>query len=230
MTRWLYLSIGATAASFEVWWYVCFVAGDLLPDPVPVHWNAHGQVDGTTTREKAWIYLGLMPAAMVLFTVLTFVFPWITPKRWDIGRFRGTWNYVMALVVLWMGYINLVLLWATTHPPAQDSLRLFFGGFTVFFALLGNVLGQVKPNPWMGIRTPWTLASERVWIKTHRMAAWMFVAFGVVGLSAAIADVWYVWVFVGGLLATIFTPIFYSLIVYKQLERAGKLESSVPES
>ena len=88
----------------------------------------------------------------------------------------------------------------------------------------GNVMGKVKRNFWMGVRTPWTLASERVWNQTHRVAAWLYTAIGIVGLIAVLLGVPMVVVF-GTFIACVLFPIPYSLYLYKKLERQGKLES-----
>ena len=60
----------------------------------------------------------------------------------------------------------------------MDIGRAMIGGMFLFFALLGNVMGKVRKNFYIGIRVPWTLASDRVWNDTHRLAAWMMVAGG----------------------------------------------------
>jgi uncharacterized membrane protein len=113
------------------------------------------------------------------------------------------------------------------HPELTENGTLHTGqllvaGIFPFFALLGNQLGKVRRNFWMGVRTPWTLASEAVWTQTHRVAAWVFVAVGIIGFIAAIADVSLVFCF-GLLMAAALIPVVYSLILYKRLEREGKL-------
>jgi uncharacterized membrane protein len=74
----------------------------------------------------------------------------------------------------------------------------------------------------MGVRTPWTLASEAVWTQTHRLAAWVFVAVGVIGFVAALANVSLILCF-GLLIFGAVIPVIYSLALYKRLEKEGKL-------
>jgi len=59
-------------------------------------------------------------------------------------------------------------------------------GVGLTFIVLGNYLGRVEPNWFIGIRTPWTLESETVWRKTHRIAAWFFVLGGVIVVASAL--------------------------------------------
>ena len=95
------------------------------------------------------------------------------------------------------------------------------------FASLGNVLGKVRRNFWVGIRTPWTIASERVWNTTHRLAAKLFVCAGAIGLVTVVAGLppmpMFVIVLSTILFASLF-PVVYSLYLYKVLEQRSELE------
>ena len=78
-----------------------------------------------------------------------------------------------------------VLLYVVHQTVAKEATvdlgRAFIAGMFLFFALLGNVIGKVRKNFYIGVRVPWTLASDRVWNDTHRLAAWVMVAAGVIG-------------------------------------------------
>jgi len=92
------------------------------------------------------------------------------------------------------------------------SLGLIFGGFWV---VLGLVIPRIRRNPWMGVRTPWTLSSDENWARTHRMAGYAFVAAGVLAVLA---------VFVGCaiaapilIVASASVPALYSFVLARQL-------------
>jgi uncharacterized membrane protein len=87
---------------------------------------------------------------------------------------------------------------------------------------MGNVLGKVRRNFYVGVRTPWTLASDAVWEGTHRLAAWLFVVAGVGGFVLMMLGVPF-WYCFGAAIALILLPVPYSLYLYKRLEREGKL-------
>jgi uncharacterized membrane protein len=220
VNRWLCLALALTAAAFASSLYVYFAEYDRLPEGVPVHWNIHGEVDRTVPREDALPYLLLVPGVMAGMVVLTLVLPWLSPRQFEVERFRKVYDYLMALVVALFGYLHVVVLWSCLDGEAPG--RLLVGGFFLFFMLLGNVLGQVRRNFWMGVRTPWTLASDRVWVGTHRLAAWLFVALGVAGFVAVLAGVSLVWCF-AALIAVAAVLVLYSLVLYKRLERQGRL-------
>ena len=88
--------------------------------------------------------------------------------------------------------------------------------------LLGAPLGQVKRNFWVGVRTPWTLASDVVWDQTHWLTARLFVAAGVLGLLVVLMGLPVWWCFVA-ILAAALGPVVYSLVLYKRLQHQGQV-------
>jgi uncharacterized membrane protein len=221
MTRWFYLAAAVTALAFAASLYAYFGMYDQLPERIPVHWGIDGTPDKWVDKDHAWINFWLVPGMMTAFLGLTLVLPWLSPKSFEVDRFRDTYGYVMALVNCLFAYIHAVILWSSFHPESMN-VKWFITGIMVFFALMGNVMGQVRRNFWMGIRTPWTLASENVWNQTHRLAGWLWFIFGLAGAMAALAGVPPLWCFVGVLVAALF-PVVYSLVLYKHLEKQGRL-------
>lgn len=231
MTRWFCLSLAMTAAAFAILGYVCAFQYDALPARVPTHWNINFDVDGWTPKESVWKMFLIPPAVMAAMCVLGQLLPWLSPQQFKVDTFRGTWDYTMMLVVGLMGFLHLALIWAAFSQEQHKSLfmRLFLGAMCLFFALLGNVMGKVRRNFWMGIRTPWTLASNTVWYHTHRLAAKLFFGAGLGGcvLVMLIPVSWIAWGFglvMVAIMAAAFIPVGYSLTLYKRLEREGKLD------
>ncbi len=197
---------------------VTFYVYPKLPEQVPVHWNIEGKVDDY--GDKTWAAF-LLPGVMVFILGLMKALPWLSPKPFEVDSFRTTYEFVLFLCACLFAYIQGLLLWSMLHQ-AIDTSRAFLAGFFLFFALLGNVLGKVKRNFWIGIRTPWTLANERVWNDTHRFGARLFVVVGVTGFLTTIAGVTPLFAIAVLLIATLVT-VAYSLALYKRLERAGKV-------
>jgi uncharacterized membrane protein len=218
MRRWLLLSILLTALAGAGSLYVYLVEYDHLPPEVPVHWDINFEPDGWASRDTA---LWICPAGMAALVVLTVLLPWLSPRHFDVDRFRGTYEYVMALLVALLGYLHLGMLWGALARDFPLG-RFLVAGFFLFFALMGNVVGKVRRNFWMGVRTPWTLASEAVWNQTHRLAAWLLVAGSLVGLAAVLLGAPLAWCFVG-LMLVLAVPVVYSLVLYKRLEKQGRL-------
>jgi uncharacterized membrane protein len=227
MSRWLYVSLALTVLALAASMYVYANRGNLLEAEVPTHWDLHDNPNVFTPRDEILPHLLMLPGVMAVVVVLTVVLPWISPKHFGVDEFRDTFNYLMMLVAGLMVYLQAVMLTTMVHPELVRNgtlqiSRLMLAGIFPFFALLGNQLGKVRRNFWLGVRTPWTLASEPVWTQTHRVAAWTFVAAGVIGFIAAVADAPLTVCF-GVLLVAAVTPVVYSLVLYKRLERQGRL-------
>jgi uncharacterized membrane protein len=88
-----------------------------------------------------------------------------------------------VLGVLMVTHLGLVAT-ALGHPVDMRRLHAFAMGMSM--AVVGNVLGKVRPNHLMGIRTPWTRADEWVWDKTHRFGGWLSVIGGLVLMALAV--------------------------------------------
>ena len=190
-----------------------------LPERVPVHWNAMGRVDRLASP---WILFAVGPGAMAGVIALFALLPVLSPRRFELESFEQTYLAIMLIVVGLLGYTFLVALQAGRHGSI-DVPRALVGGLCVMSILLGNLLGKVRRNFYVGIRTPWTLASERVWYATHRMGARWIVATGAIGLALIVAGVWPL-VPVAIAIAGFMVPVVYSLRYYKRLERAGELD------
>jgi uncharacterized membrane protein len=81
----------------------------------------------------------------------------------------------------------LVLLAASgVDVPMNESIFAMLG---VMFMVIGNYLGKTRKNFFLGIRTPWTLASDEVWGRTHRLAGRLFIVLGLIMLSGVFFEV-----------------------------------------
>jgi uncharacterized membrane protein len=189
-----------------------------LPPMVPVHWGIHGQVNGWGPKWSLFLYgPGLMCMIVALFAAL----PWLSPKRFEVDSFRSTYLYIMVIAVAMMAYINILIV-ASALGIKLDVGRAVEGGVCLLILLLGNVLGKVRRNFYMGIRTPWTLANDRVWNATHRLGAKTFFTAGLLGLIALVLRAPF-WLPIAAILAAALVPAIYSLVFYKQMERRGEL-------
>ena len=139
---------------------------------------------GTTHCGGVTFWLKVAVTLLALFIVMLFALPWVSPGSFALEPFRETFNYLMVVCMALFGYLHVLMLQAALHPEV-DMARLLMTGLLLFFVLMGNVLGKLRRNFWVGVRTPWTLASDKVWIATHRLAARLMVVAGMIGLLGA---------------------------------------------
>ena len=192
-----------------------------LPLQVPLHWSLNGEVNG---YGPSWVLALIGPGMMAGEVVLVAILPRISPQSYGLEAFEPAYLRLMLLTVAISGYLFAVLLAAAMGAPLQ-TMPVVLSGISVFIVLMGNELGKVQRNFFIGIRTPWTLASTRVWNSTHQFARKSSVLTGLLALAVAIVDqypiLWLAVLLAGGL-----APVLYSLIEYKKLKKRGELDGA----
>jgi uncharacterized membrane protein len=154
-----------------------------LPDRVPTHWGLSGKVDGWSGRGVAVL---LMPALMLFLWMLFVILPRIDPRGRNYDKFRGTYETTVAAVLGITLVIHAAMLESALgkQVPMQRVALLAVGAL---FVVIGNMLPRARPNWFFGIRTPWTLSSDRVWERTHRVGGPVMVVSGLVIMLGAFA-------------------------------------------
>jgi uncharacterized membrane protein len=191
-----------------------FALYEALPDRLPTHWDLQGRVNGWSDKSFG-AFFG--PGIMLLMLFLLVAGEWISPIQFKIAPFRDTFNYLVVISTFLGGFLHSMILLAATHSDF-DAGRWIVGGIFVFLAAMGNLLGKTRRNFWIGIRTPWTLASDAVWIATHRLAARLLVGAGLIGAVSIALGAPTKFCF-GLLIAALVVPTIYSFWLSKRLER-----------
>ena len=140
------------------------IAYPRLPLRVPTHWDIHLQPNQYGPRWVLWL---LGPGLMAGVTLFTYLGPWLSPRRFELDSFRSTWRQLMLLLFCMIGYIYAAMLLAGVRQGI-DAGRMILGGVCFIMVLMGNLMGKVRKNFYIGVRTPWTLTSDHVWNATHR--------------------------------------------------------------
>lgn len=197
------------------------VAGSLilypcLPDIIPTHWNAGGEIDGYSSR---LVGVFLMPGITVLMYLLLLYVPLIDPKRNNYPRFASAYRGIRLGLVLFMGAMHALILTAGLGSPVPIGrlMPLLLG---MLMILIGIYLPQIEHNYFVGIRTPWTLADEEVWHRTHRMGGRFFILAGLLCLLGIFLPGSYSFVLVlVAILGASLAAILYSLLIFQQKRR-----------
>lgn len=186
-----------------------------LPDTIPSHWNASGEVDGY--MPKFWGVF-LVPVLMLGFTALLTFIPRIDPKRANYEKFQDYYDgFILVFAIFFMAIQGMILLWASGLPVSPNLLFPVLIG--VLFYYLGILLDHTEPNWFVGIRTPWTLSNETVWKKTHKRGALAFKIAGVICLLGILIPDYAVYLILALALGVAVYTVVYSYYEYqKELE------------
>ncbi len=146
---------------------------DSLPETIPTHFNAAGEPDGWGSRDTL-IYISLFFGLGIY--LLMSVFPAIDPKR-KLEKMGKKYYILKFIMVLFMSLLACFITYSAKAEGFSGNLIYIIIGLLI--AVLGNYFPSIKHNYFIGIRTPWTLESETIWKKTHRLAGRLWVPAGI---------------------------------------------------
>ena len=164
-----------------------------IPDgaQIPIHWGLDGQPNGWAPK---WVGLLLTPGLGVVLGGVFLTIPRFDPRREHLVASTRAWVAITGAAMLLLLAVHVLVI-ALTLGAKIDLGRLLGVGMGLMFVVIGNFLGKTRSNWFMGIRTPWTLSSERSWTRTHRLGGRLFIALGllsvVLGLLASAEVVFY---------------------------------------
>ncbi len=190
------------------------------PQTVPSHFGPQGQPNGYMSKLPfILIFWGI---TIMLYLLLTFI-PLIDPF-WK--KIRPKYNLFLLFrdfCMLFMLFIFvLAIIGAKTGKFPVQAMNI---GMGLLFIFLGNWLPKLPRNFFFGIRTPWTLASEVVWKKSHIVGGWLFAAAGIILVILALVGINNpIMLFVVLIPAMLISAIIYPLILYRKLQKEGKLD------
>ncbi|WP_026451894.1 SdpI family protein [Aequorivita capsosiphonis] len=143
-----------------------------LPVKVPLQWGLNGEVNRYGNKMELLI-VGLLP--VFLYALFLFI-PLIDPKR-RLNTMGNKYYTIRLLIAVFIAVLFMYVIYSVKEQSLSNPNYLFMiiGGF---FVLLGNYFKTIKPNYFVGIRTPWTLENEDIWKKTHKLAGKLWVAGG----------------------------------------------------
>lgn len=170
--RWLrVVSVSVIASSFVVSAFFY----SLLPNRIVTHWDVNGIANGSMS--KGW-GLFLMPTVLVGLYALLTLLPNIDPLRKNIERFGRPYHTFILILTVFLFYVHALTIGANVHGKIDLAAFLSPAMGVLFFAI-GALLPRTHRNWFIGIRTPWTLQSDRIWEKTHRLGGTLFQITGV---------------------------------------------------
>jgi len=202
------LIVLAAMFALSVW------AWERVPDEMPVHYNLQGEPDRWGGRFEGLL---LLPLATIGIYALFLFLPVLDPGRANYPRFANTYLVIRAAVLLVMATIHAAMVAGALgrEVPITTAMTLMAGSL---FVVLGLAMGKLRPNWFVGVRTPWTLSSKLSWTRSHRLAGWLFLISGaatllVLGLGSTPAALI---VMMASGVAAVVTVVVYSWIVWRK--------------
>lgn len=186
-----------------------------LPDQVAIHFGPSGQPDDYAGKAFA---LALVPALQAVMLAVFAVLPRIDPLGENIRKFGDMYNWLVVVIVGFLGYIHgVVLLWNIGYEFAVAQATV--PAVAVLYYFIGAVMERAEQNWFVGIRTPWTLSNEQVWQDTHALGGTLFKIAAVIALGGLVLPQYAVVLIAGpaALMAVVTTV--YSYWDYRRVTR-----------
>ncbi|WDF62473.1 SdpI family protein [Flavobacterium sp. KACC 22763] len=191
-----------------------------LPEIVPIHWNSRGEIDGWGNKLTLIAMLFMLP---VLTYIVLSVITKIDPKK-RISLMGGKLYQLKFVLVLFMSLLALFIIYSTKSQTISSPSFIFVLAGALFM-ILGNYFKVIRPNYFVGIKTPWTLENQEVWKTTHLFAGKLwFIAGLIIILGSLIFDSSiFAKVFLTIVFAIAIVPIAYSYLKYRNLKKKGQM-------
>lgn len=184
-----------------------------LPEQIPSHWDINGNVDGWSSRAFTVFAIPAMLLALHWVCVLASC---TDPKQ-------KNYHPKMIRFVLWIcpviGLVISSMVYAAGlgfQPNVEIIMPLLVG---VMFIIVGNLLPKCRQTYTLGIKLPWTFASEENWNKTHRFGGKVWVIGGIVAIATAFLGNF--WILMGILAVMVAAPTLYSYLYYRNHEKCA---------
>jgi len=183
-----------------------------LPEEVPLQFG----LDDTVNRYGSKLELLLVPVITLATYLLLIVLPKIDPRKDNYKKFQNFYNFFVIGITLFLDIVFFIILIEIFYPNKVPVSKIVFLLTGILFILLGNYMPTIKPNFFMGIKTPWTLSSDTVWIKTHRIGGYSFIFLGIIMLLSIFFNTTFVYIGTFLMIGCATIPIIMSYVYYKR--------------
>ena len=192
--------------------YLAYIWNE-LPKEVPMHWNASGEIDRWGDKSELFMML-FMLTGITYFVFL--IIPYIDPKQ-KLQNMGNKLNNLRLILALFMSALAIYILYSVQQKTSNPVL--IFPLIGLLFAFLGNYFKTIKPNYFIGIRTPWTLENEEVWKKTHLIGGKLWFVGGLLmALTFVLTNKIQIYTFLAIAAVITIVPIVYSYLEFKKIK------------
>ena len=188
-----------------------------LPDKLPTHWNASGEVDGWSS--KAFAVFGL-PGFLFAVHWVCLLATSADPKKQNIeGKVLNIVFWICPIISV----LGAVLIYGTALGMEFKVEKIMPVLVGVIFIVVGNYLPKCKQSYTMGIKLPWTLNDEENWNRTHRLGGKLWVVCGlVIMMSMFFPAELMATTFIAIIVVAVFVPTIYSYLIFREKEKRGE--------
>ncbi|AAM30079.1 SdpI family protein [Methanosarcina mazei] len=183
-----------------------------VPDQMATHWDSQGEVNGYMSKFWGTFFMPLLITGLV---ILFLVIPKIDPRKENIEMFRKHYEGFRLILILFLVMVHLhILLWNTGTQISPNAVIPLGIGLLFYYA--GVLTENAEQNWFIGIRTPWTLSSEKVWKRTNRLGGKLFRIAGITAFSGVFFPEYAIYFILVPAVIVVVITVVYSYLEYKK--------------
>ena len=190
-----------------------------VPEKIPTHWNAKGEIDGYSGK---FLGLFLLPIIASILYILFLVLPAIMPYRNNIEKIEGKFYWLKAIMLAFFAVLYLASI-LSSFGIQINIIYVMMPSLAVIFYYIGYLMKYTKRNFFIGIRTPWTLVSDKSWDMTHKKASVLFRFYGLLIMTTLFFPSYAFLFLLISLIPLILYLVVYSYLIYRgEKKKAGR--------
>ena len=193
-----------------------FYIWNSLPEVIPVHFDAQGNPNNYGSRSYIALTIFFLSVGTYLFLMYI---PKIDPKK-NFSIFSDTYVKLRFILTLFFSAVCFNIIFSVKGKGLNPSF--FYLAFAIVIALIGNYMSNIRPNYFLGIRTPWALENESNWKKTHFVTGrlWFFSGILIAVLIFVLPVNYFIYVYIGFIILLALFPVLYSYIIYSKSDKS----------
>ena len=187
-----------------------------MPEKIPTHWNFQGKIDNWGNSSS---HILTINSVMIGVYLLFLALPYIDPRKKRYEQFKKIYHIFKNIIILFFALIFFITNLSAVGYNINVStyIPLMVG---LLFIVIGNYMGKIKMNWFMGIRTPWTLSSEETWNKTHQLGGKLFMLSGMlIALEGFLPINYRLPIFILAITIILIGTIFGSYLIYLKTKK-----------
>ncbi len=202
-----------------------FAIWNALPTTLPIHFDAEGNPNNYGSRMNLAYTLLFITVGINLLLMLI---PKIDPKN-NFTIFDKTYIKLRMVFAILFSAIGFMIILSAKNGKSEVSITFIM--IAILISMIGNYMGKIRANYFVGIRSPWTLESEVVWQKTHQLAGklWFFSGVALTILMLILPIHFKFPVFISTIVVISLVPYFYSYKIFSDIKKEGNRSQS-PET
>jgi len=186
-----------------------------VPDQMASHWNAQGEVNGYMPKFWGMFLMPLISLGLFLFFA---AIPKIDPLKYNIKKFRKYYDHFVVLIFVFLFYVYLLTIFWNIGARFNMT-QLLIPAIGVLFYYCGILVENAKRNWFIGIRTPWTLSSDKVWNKTHKLGSKLFKISGILVFGGILFEKYIIWFILVPVIFVAAYTMIYSYLEYQKEQK-----------